>query len=147
MAKIPETKAQERRTYGALTASERRAVARAVNRGKAVDKRKHAPLAVVLARRQMKLWRRAWLLGLVVGAVGFTDGWQVALVNGVIGMAMLGLVARYWFVRARRAETANLAIVERSSPKAKRSGARSTSPAKADVSPAGRWLPRRRARE
>ncbi|MFA9444542.1 hypothetical protein [Egicoccus sp. AB-alg6-2] len=141
MAKIPD-QAQYRRDFAALTLSERRAVARAVNRGVAVEKRKHAPLAVVLARRQMKLWRYAWVFGALIGLVAFRDGWLAVLVNSLIGVTMLGLVGRHWYTRARRAEQANLALAD---------GRGRGRPAKAtgngDVSPAGRWLPRRRARE
>lgn len=142
MAKIPDA-AEHRRQFGTLTAAERRAVVRSVNRGVAVEKRKHAPLAVVAARRQMRLWRWAWVFGALVGIAAWSDGWMAVLINAVLGMAMLGLVGRFWYTRARRAEQANLAIAE---GKAKNRGRRPTKP-DAEVSPAGRWLPRRRARE
>ncbi|GGI09509.1 hypothetical protein [Egicoccus halophilus] len=132
MVKIPDA-AEHRRRFAALPLSERRAVVRAVNRGVAVDKRKHAPLAVVLARRQMRLWRWAWVCGAAIGAIGVVDGWQAMLVNALIGTTMLGLVGRHWFVRARRAEQANLALAEgrgrgqkRSSSGRARAGAHAT---------------------
>lgn len=152
MAKIPEP-AEHRRHFGTLTVSERRNVVRAVNRGVAVEKKKHAPLAVVIAQRQMRLWRYAWILGGAVGFVALSDGWQAVAVNALIGMLMFGLVGRFWFTRARRAEQANLALMEgkgrgkttRSKPNAfGKAGAPRTGD---DVSPAGRWLPRRRSRE
>lgn len=111
MAKIPD-KAEHRRQFAALPLPERRAVVRAVNRGVAVDKRKQAPLAVVIARRQMRLWQRAWLLGPVVGIAQISAGWQLALLNAFIGTTMLGVVARFWYLRARRAEAANLAFAD-----------------------------------
>lgn len=142
MARIP-TPEEHRRQFGTLTVSERRAVVRAVNRGIAVEKRKHAPLAVVVARRQMRLWRRAWVVGALIGLVAWGDGWQAVVVNGVLGMAMIGLMARYWFTRARRAEAANVALAD-----GKRRGRTPPTKGAATVSPpAGRWLPRRRARE
>lgn len=152
MSKIPEP-TEHRRQFGALTVSERRNVVRAVNRGVAVDKKKHAPLAVVIAQRQMRLWRFAWILGGAVGLVAMREGWQAVAVNSLIGMAMFAIVGRYWFTRARRAERANLALMEgKGKGRAKSSGGRPNAFGRADaaeagVSPAGRWLPRRRSRE
>jgi len=172
VAKIPD-KAEHRRQFAALTLPERRAVVRAVNRGVAVDKRKQAPLAVVIARRQMRLWQRAWLLGPVVGVAQVSAGWQLALFNALIGTTMLGVVARFWYLRARRAEAANLAFADgrgrgtpkdatkgragdKTSGKAARgatSGDTDAPPAKAggaskadELSPGRRGRPRRRAR-
>lgn len=142
MSKLPDP-TEHRRQFGSLTVSERRSVIRAVNRGAAVEKRKHAPLAVVIAQRQMRLWRYAWVLGGVVGFVAWSDGWQAVVVNALIGMLMFAIVGRYWFTRARRAEQANLALME---GKGRRKQPR-TAAADAPVSPAGRWLPRRRSRE
>ncbi|MFA9429993.1 hypothetical protein [Egicoccus sp. AB-alg2] len=136
MARIPDPD-DHRRQFAALDLAQRRAIVRAVNRGVAVDKRKHAPLAVVIARRQMRLWRWAWLLGPVIGLVQITAGWQAALLNALIGTTMLGLVARFWYLRASRAEAANLAFAE---------GRGRGRPTKDVSRPAGRGRPRRRAR-
>ena len=111
MAKIPD-RDEHRRRFAALPLADRRAIVRAVNRGQAVEVRKHAPLAVVLARRQQRLWRYAWLVGPLLGLVGLMDGWQVAVVNAMLGTLMLGGAARFWYLRAVRAEGANLALAE-----------------------------------
>jgi hypothetical protein len=152
VSKLPDP-AEHRRQFGTLTASDRRNVVRAVNRGAAVEKRKHAPLAVVIAQRQMRLWRYAWILGGAVGLVAARDGWRAVAVNAVIGMLMFALVGRYWYTRARRSEQANLALMQgkgRGKPTTRRPGATGsagTTRTGDDVSAAGRWLPRRRSRE
>jgi Flp pilus assembly protein TadB len=107
MARIPD-KHEHRRRFAALETSERRSIIRAVNKGRAVEKRKHAPLAVGVARQQQRFWRLAWVVGPVIGLVQLRGGWQVALVNGVLGTAFLGMICWFWYVRASRAEAANL---------------------------------------
>lgn len=111
MAKIPD-KAEHQRRFAALDVAQRRSIVRAVNRGQVVEVRKHAPLAVVLARRQQTLWRWAWLMGPAIGAFYLRGGWQLALANALLSTLVLGAVARFWYLRARRAEAANLALAE-----------------------------------
>jgi len=111
VAHIPDAD-EHRRRFAALPYADRRAIVRAVNQGRVVEKRKHAPFAVVIARRQQRLWRWGWLLGPAVGLVQLPQGWQVALVNALIGTVKLGLVARYFWSRATNAERANLALAE-----------------------------------
>lgn len=111
MAKIPD-KAEHQRRFTALDLRERRAIVRAVNRGQATEKRKHAVLAVGIARRQQRLWRWGWIAGPIIGLVQIGAGWQVALSNAILGTAVLGLIARFWYVRASRAEAANLAMAD-----------------------------------
>jgi len=111
VAKIPD-KAEHQRRFAALDFAQRRAIVRAVNRGQVVDVRKHAPLAVVLARRQQTLWRWAWLMGPAIGAFYLRSGWELALANTLFSTLVLGAVARFWYLRARRAEAANLALAE-----------------------------------
>jgi hypothetical protein len=131
VARIPD-KAEHRRRFAALSFPERRAIVRAVNRGHVVDKRKHAPLAVVIARRQKRLWRWGWLAGPLIGLSQIGVGWNVALANGLLGTAVLMLIARFWYLRADRAEAANLAMAD---------GRRKE--AQALARRGGGWLPRR----
>ena len=134
MAKIPD-KAEHRRRFAALSFPDRRVIVRAVNRGQAVDKRKHAPLAVVIARRQKRLWRWGWLAGPLIGLAQLGAGWEAAVTNGLLGTAALGLIARFWYLRADRAEAANLALAD---------GRRKE--AEALARRGGGWLPRRPSR-
>jgi hypothetical protein len=137
---VPD-RTEHRRQFAALPFQDRRAIVRAVNRGAAVEKRKHAPLAIVIARRQRRLWRYAWLFGLAVGLVAIGDGWQAAALNGLIGMTTLGLLGRFWYVRASRAEQANTALAEGKGrgkrPDAKKAGAKKAGANKADGKNAG----------
>lgn len=111
MAKIPD-KAEHQRQFAGLEVGDRRAIIRAVNRGKAVDERKLAPLAVGVARRQRKFWRVAWVLGPLVGLTtlfGDTD-LMLALLNAGVATFALGLMSWFWYSRARRAEVRNLEL-------------------------------------
>ena len=95
-----------------LDRRERRAIMRAVNRGRAAEDRRHAPLAVAVAQRQQRFWRAAWLLGptiaLAQGALTDLPPEQVILL-AAWGTLVLGAMAWWWWSRARRAELANLA--------------------------------------
>lgn len=112
MARIPD-KHEHQRRFMELDLKERRAIARAVNRGQAVEKRSHAVFAVGVARRQQRFWRYAWLLGPLIGLVQipFVE-LAAAMINLAIGTVVLGGMSAYWLWRARQAEAANLAIVE-----------------------------------
>ena len=107
MPSVPD-RDEHRRRFTALEVSERRAIIKAVNRGQAVETRKHAPLAVGVARQQQRFWRWAWVVGPVIGLVQLRAGWQVALVNGLLGTMFLAALCWFWVTRARRAEQANL---------------------------------------
>jgi hypothetical protein len=112
VAKTPDRADQQRR-FMALDSTDRRAVMRAVNRGKVVENRKHAPLAVMVARRQQRFWKWSWLLGPVLGAVQLLlVPVEVAVFNA--GLATLGLAAFsvFWYRRAARAERLNLDLAE-----------------------------------
>gem|GEM_PF-1844007 len=89
----------------------RRDIMRAVNRGRAVGDRRHAPLAVAVAQRQQRFWRAAWLLGptiaLAQGALTGLPPEQVVLL-AAWGTLVLSALAWWWWSRARRAELANL---------------------------------------
>lgn len=100
--------------FSRLDRSERRAILRAVNRGVAVERRKDAEIAVGVARRQQRFWKRAWLIGpsiagvqALVTPIGVRDGILLA----VWGTSVLGIMAAWWFKRARRAELLNLELV------------------------------------
>lgn len=112
MAKIP-TRQEQQRDLAGLELHERRAVIRAVNRGRVVEDRRHAALAVGVARRQARFWRLAWLLGPIVGFAGLIGGsdLRLAVLNAAAATAGLGLMSWFWYSRARRAESANLEVV------------------------------------
>jgi hypothetical protein len=107
MPDVPDRN-EHRRRFAALDVSDRRAIIKAVNRGQAVETRKHAPLAVGVARQQQRFWRWAWVVGPVIGLVQLRAGWQAALVNGLLGTMFLAALCWFWVSRARRAEEANL---------------------------------------
>jgi hypothetical protein len=112
VADVPD-RAEHQRRFTALDAKERRAIIRAVNRGQAVEVRKHAPLAVGVARRQLRFWRWAWVLGPAIMAVQLAlVPAEIALVNGGLATLALLIVSWIWYRRAARAERLNLAIVE-----------------------------------
>lgn len=119
MARMPDTDAA-RRAFAELPVSQRRAIARAVSRGIEVEQRKHAPIAVMLARRQQRMWRWIWLTGPLVGLVQLNAGWQIAVAGGLIGTLTLGLMSRWWWGRAKRAELRNIELFERKGKKSKR---------------------------
>jgi hypothetical protein len=102
--------------FNRLDRGERRAILRAVNRGVAVERRKDAEIAVGIARRQQRFWKRAWLIGPFIAGVqalitpiGIRDG----IILAVWGTSVLGIMATWWFKRARRAELLNLELVVR----------------------------------
>lgn len=112
MADVPD-RAEHQRRFTALDAKERRAIIRAVNRGRAVEVRTHAPLAVGVARRQQRFWRWAWVLGPAIMAVQLAlVPAEIALVNGGLATLALLIVSWIWYRRAARAEQRNLEIVE-----------------------------------
>jgi hypothetical protein len=111
VATIPD-RDEHRRRFAALPFSDRRAIVGAVNRGQLVEKRKHAPLAVVVARRQQRIWRWGWLAGPLIGLTQLGLGWEAALLNAAVGTLFLGGLARFWYLRATHAEAANLALAE-----------------------------------
>ncbi len=108
MANIPD-RDEHRRRFAGLDTAERRSIIRAVNKGQAVEKRKHAPLAVGVARQQQRFWKWAWVVGPVIGLVQLRAGWQAAAVNGVLGTLFLASICWFWIRRAKSAEAANLA--------------------------------------
>jgi hypothetical protein len=102
--------------FMALDRQQRRAIMRAVNRGLAVEDRRHADLAIGVARRQQRFWRYAWLLGptIALAQAALTPiGVQEGLLLAGWGTMLLGGMAWWWHSRAARAELANAALVRR----------------------------------
>jgi hypothetical protein len=109
-ARSPEAAAL-RREFAALPYASRRAVVRAVSRGRPVEDRKLAHHAVVVARRQQRLWRWLWVTGPLIGLTQLPSGWEVAVVAVVVSTLTMALLARFWLLRAQRAERDNLELV------------------------------------
>jgi hypothetical protein len=100
--------------FALLGRAERRAILRAVNRGEAMPRRKDAALAIGVARRQQRFWSRAWLLGpgiALVQVLATPINWLEGLFLAAWGALLLGLMAAWWWTRARRAELMNLRVV------------------------------------
>ena len=113
MAKIPD-RAEHQRRFAALTLPERRKIIKAVNRGKVVEERKHAVLAIGVARRQQRFWKWAWLVGPLVGVMQFlTLDPMAALLNAGVASMALAALAYYWDSRAKRAEELNTEVALR----------------------------------
>lgn len=111
MARIPDRRENARR-FAELDAVERREIARAVNRGRAVNTRRDAVIAVGVARRQQRFWGRAWLLAPALGVVqAFTVDPLAAIANTLASLVALGGMCLWFHRRARRSEAANLALL------------------------------------
>ncbi len=110
MASKDDRRAVQQR-FATLDSSDRRAIVKAVNRGRPVDKRKHAPFAVHIAERQMRFWRWSWLIGPVVGLLQIAQmGLAEALVSALVASAFLGSMSAFFWIRARRSLEANQAL-------------------------------------
>jgi hypothetical protein len=48
----------------------------------------------------------------VIGLMQLGISVEAAIINAIIGTLTLGAIARFWYVRAARAEAANLALAE-----------------------------------
>ena len=120
--------------FALLDRAERRAIVRAVNRGEAMPKRRDAELAVGVSRRQQRFWSRAWLLGPAIAVVQVLltpIGWVEGLLLAAWGAVLLGMMAAWWWTRARRAELKNLEVI---GPRGRRDESRRTVPAPAPSS-------------
>ncbi len=110
---IPEGQAF-RDAWAKLDKDARRRVRRAINRGRPVDTRKEARVAVAMARSQLRFWRWGWMVGpLVVFALTFAQGIEVAVFNTAIVTVVVAGMALFFRRRAQRAESRNLEVVER----------------------------------
>ena len=100
------------RRFSGLTSQQRRAVIKAVNRGRAVETRKHAPLAVHLANRQMRFWKWSWVIGPAIGLLQIGQlGPAAAVLNALLATALLGSMSAFFYLRAQRSAQANLALM------------------------------------
>lgn len=100
------------RRFSGLTSQQRRAVVKAVNRGRAVETRKHAPLAVHIAHRQMRFWKWSWVIGPAVGLLQIGQlGPAAAVLNALLATALLGSMSAFFYLRAQRSAEANLALM------------------------------------
>jgi hypothetical protein len=100
--------------FATLDRAERREIVRAVNRGDAMSKRRDAEIAIGVARRQQRFWTRAWLLGPAIAVVQVLVtpiGWMEGLLLAGWGALLLGMMAAWWWTRARRAEMRNLEML------------------------------------
>lgn len=100
--------------FGQLDRAERRAIVRAVNRGEAMARRRDAELAVGVARRQQRFWSRAWLLGpsiAILQVLVTPISWVEGALLAAWGTLLLGMMAAWWWTRARRAELENLRVL------------------------------------
>ena len=123
--------------FSMLDRQERRAIVRAVNRGEAMTKKRDAELAIGVARRQQRFWKRAWLLGPGIAAVQVLAtpiGWREGVLLAAWGSVLLGMMAAWWWTRARRAELLNLAVLGPRGPR----GATGTGPSAAGRAPRSR---------
>ncbi|MFO7776893.1 MAG: hypothetical protein R6V28_00915 [Nitriliruptoraceae bacterium] len=111
MASKDDRQALQRR-FGALDAADRRSILKAVNRGRAVEVRKHAPLAVHIAHRQMRFWKWSWVIGPAVGLLQIGQlGLAAAVLNALLATALLGSMSAFFYLRAQRSAQANLALM------------------------------------
>ncbi|TVR27534.1 MAG: hypothetical protein EA387_01010 [Nitriliruptor sp.] len=100
------------RRFSGLTSQQRRAVVKAVNRGRAVETRKHAPLAVHVANRQMRFWKWSWVIGPAVGLLQIGQlGPAAAVLNALLATALLGSMSAFFYLRAQRSARANLELM------------------------------------
>lgn len=135
MTTIPG-KVESQRQFTALPAAERRLILKAVNRGQEVPNRKHAHIGVWIARRQIRFWMYAWIIGPLIGVVQFAIGQapEQVLINAGGATVFLLLLSTFWLRRARRAEARNLELV------ATRGGRRPKASAPSPPAPAARGL-------
>lgn len=110
MATIPD-RAEHQRRFAALDTADRREIIRSVNRGREVEKRKLAPLAVGVARRQKRFWKYAWLVAPAMALVQllFVPP-DLVIMSGVVSTLTLGAMAFFFWRRAARAEHLNLGL-------------------------------------
>ena len=110
MPRIPDTDEFNRR-WRQLTPADRRRVLRAVNKGQVLDSRKEAALAVIMARRQQRFWRWAWLAGpllsIPLGSLLGVEGLGNQVAYALFGAGILIAMSIFYTRRAQRAEEGN----------------------------------------
>ena len=111
MPRIPDQD-EFARLWSQVPMGDRRRILRAVNKGHMLDRRREAALAVVLARRQQRFWRFAWLLGPLIAIpiavlMPTVEGLGQIIAYGVLGGAVLLAMSTFYTRRAKRAEELN----------------------------------------
>lgn len=111
MPRIPDQD-EFTRLWSQLPMGDRRRILRAVNRGHMLDRRKEAALAVVLARRQQRFWRWAWLVGPLIAIpvavlMPTIEGRGPITAYALLGAAVLLAMSVFYTRRASRAEELN----------------------------------------
>ena len=134
MPRVPDADTH-RREFAALPFGRRRQVVSAVNRGRAVEDPKLAGHAVIVARRQARLWKYAWLLGPAVGAFRLLDSLAAAIVSASVSTFILGLMSWWWYSRAVRAEQENFALTTEGKRAARKASKGKASEGKASQHP------------
>lgn len=105
--RVPD-KSEHRRRWAEVDLDTRRRVMKAVNGGKALENKADAKLAVGAARQQQRFWSRVWVLGPLSSLLFYRDGWMTVAVNATVAALIMGLMATYWYLKAKRAERTNL---------------------------------------
>lgn len=105
--------ARHRRDWAALDFAQRRAILKAVNRGRTVEDRRDAMLAVGAARNQMRFWRWVWLIGPLTAIAQINRGLAQVLANLFVATLVLGLMSWWFYRRAAAAHEANLELASR----------------------------------
>jgi hypothetical protein len=120
-----------KKSWARMDRADRRRVMRAVNRMQPLEDPAEAALAVMFAQRQRRMWIRWWwVLPAVNGAIGWPGGWQMVLVNIVIGGVIVGVFVSLFVWRAGRSAKVNREVLE-TAQKRRRSGSpkkRATAP-------------------
>lgn len=107
MPSIPD-EATYRETWSSMDFSHRRTIVKAVNKGRACETREDAAIAVVVARRQQRFWKYAWLMGPLVALIQVGEGLAAYLVNAALATIIVGGMAWWKLRRVRQAEDSNL---------------------------------------
>ncbi|MFN2556311.1 MAG: hypothetical protein ABR592_05465 [Nitriliruptorales bacterium] len=109
---IPEGEAR-RVAWARLQGADRRRIVRAVNRAQPLRDPHEAALAVGVAQKQQRFWRKGWIVGPLVAGVLFANrGWWALVLNLAMATLLFGLMAYLFYRRAQRAEAANRAVVQ-----------------------------------
>lgn len=108
MPRIPDDDTYRER-WSSMSVKDRRHIVKAVNKGKVLDDRGEAALAVVLAQRQQSFWRWAWVAGPLVSLINIGAGWAAYAVNALISTIILGALCLWRYRRMQQSEERNRA--------------------------------------
>jgi hypothetical protein len=110
VATVP-TPDEHRKLWAGLDFKQRRQILKAVGRGRAVEDRRSARIAVGTARQQQRYWKWAWVWGLAPAALVFGQGIAVVVIYMVMGLLMMGALSWWRLQKARDAERLNLELL------------------------------------